>query len=141
MSIMYYSQDELNAANFASKPDKSDDRVLPPWCFCGNCREMPTDVEKLCCKDPNCMTKSNAHLHLLMEHVISSAIQQQQNPGENPSVFEIQRSKREAAYKKYANYKYGRLGKNIRKPLPSCVVWSVRALYPSPNDKYIGFKY
>ena len=122
-----------------------DDVEQPLWCCCGICREMPTDVEKLCCKDPNCMTKSNAHLHLIMEYVISSAIQRKQsprqNPGQNPGVFEVQRSKREAAYVKYANYIYGQLGKKNRKPLPSCVVWSIRALYPSPKGRYIGFKY
>ncbi len=22
----------------------------PDWCICGNCREMPTDAERLCCR-------------------------------------------------------------------------------------------
>ena len=28
----------------------------PDWCVCGRCREMPTDMEKVCCGFENCIS-------------------------------------------------------------------------------------
>ena len=30
---------------------------VPEWCVCGNCRNMPLEVEKLCCRQKNCDAK------------------------------------------------------------------------------------
>ena len=29
----------------------------PEWCVCGNCRNMPLEVEKVCCRKKNCDAK------------------------------------------------------------------------------------
>ena len=28
----------------------------PKWCICGNCKEMPTAQERVCCKRKNCLS-------------------------------------------------------------------------------------
>ena len=35
---------------------------------------------------------------------------------------------------------HNRLGKEVRKVIPPCAVWSIREKYPSANGSYIPFK-
>ena len=30
---------------------------VPEWCVCGNCRTMPLEAEKVCCRKKNCDAK------------------------------------------------------------------------------------
>ena len=36
--------------------------------------------------------------------------------------------------------RYGVLGKNARKVIPSCFVWAIRDSFPDPNGQYHGFE-
>eukprot|EP00795_Rhopilema_esculentum_P015960 gene15960-7292_t len=47
---------------------------------------------------------------------------------------------RKAAYRQFTLWKYGRLGRDNRRILPSCVVKIIREAYPSPDGQYMGFK-
>ena len=29
---------------------------IPDWCVCSKCRQMPMDIEKVCCEKENCMS-------------------------------------------------------------------------------------
>ncbi|VDH98283.1 Hypothetical predicted protein [Mytilus galloprovincialis] len=56
------------------EPPKPDQ---PSWCSCSNCREMPTQQERLCCKRQpmNCHSrlpnqKRQKHFHLLLQQII-----------------------------------------------------------------------
>jgi hypothetical protein len=46
---------------------------------------------------------------------------------------------RYAAYRTYAQVKYGYLGKGNRKPLPLCVTNGIRDTFPDPHSIYVGF--
>ncbi|KAJ8322412.1 hypothetical protein KUTeg_000037 [Tegillarca granosa] len=46
---------------------------------------------------------------------------------------------RYVAYKQLVRWCWGWLGKNIRIPLPSCVVRTIRDTFPCENDNYVGF--
>ncbi len=50
------------------------------------------------------------------------------------------KSYRFAAYRTYAQVKYGYLGKGNRKPLPICVTNGIRDNFPDPNSVYVGFR-
>ena len=147
----------LNDAKSHFKPIGILEHIPPPWCCCGNCKVMPKVEENICCENPNCITKSDAYLHLLAEHVVYSAISHKEeirkilkrknyHYGNLPnfkkkvwSVSFIRVGERRKLYQKYTAWAHGRLGIYNRKPIPSCVVWSVRATYPSPDGKYAGF--
>lgn len=46
---------------------------VPRWCFCTNCREMPSDVENKCCgmTEATCISKlPHMSLYILDEHVL-----------------------------------------------------------------------
>ena len=50
------------------------------------------------------------------------------------------RSYRFAGYKQYAWWIHNRLGKGVKKVIPSCALWSIRKKYPSADGSYIPFK-
>ena len=49
------------------------------------------------------------------------------------------RSFRFAGYKQYTWWVHNRLGKGVRKVIPSCAVWAIRNTYPAPDDTYVPF--
>ena len=50
------------------------------------------------------------------------------------------RSLRHAAYTQFVLWRHGRLGHNIRRVIPSCVVWRIRDRFPSPDNLYTGYQ-
>ena len=50
------------------------------------------------------------------------------------------RSYRFAVYKQFSWWIHNRLGKGVRKVIPSCALWSIREKYPSADGSYIPFK-
>ena len=38
-------------------PPSPPPQGTPGWCVCGRCREMPTDVERLCCSLHQCVSQ------------------------------------------------------------------------------------
>ena len=50
------------------------------------------------------------------------------------------RSYRYAAYRQFCWFIHSRLGKGVRKVIPSCVVSKIREVYPSEDGKYTGYK-
>ena len=49
------------------------------------------------------------------------------------------RAMRYAAYKAYTWWIHNRLGKGVRKVIPSCALWKIRNKYPSPDNLYTPF--
>ena len=112
----------------------------PNWCVCGNCREMDTPRENVCCRRRMCVTTfDNFHL-LCTEHaVLTVAIHNRADIYADPIDYSPG-SYRKAAYRQYILWVYGYLGQENRRIIPSCVIWSIRNWYPSPNGVYMGFK-
>ena len=44
-----------------------------------------------------------------------------------------------AAYKQFIWWVYGKLGRGVRKRIPSCVMWAIREIYPSGDGKYVPY--
>lgn len=42
-------QQSVHEESQPPEPGPSSHSQQPPWCVCGNCREMPTQEERLCC--------------------------------------------------------------------------------------------
>ena len=52
----------------------------------------------------------------------------------------VDRSYRLAAYRQFIHWTYSRLGRKIRRVIPSCVVAAVRHEFPEEDGVYTGFK-
>ena len=113
---------------------------VPEWCVCGNCHNMPLEVEKVCCRKKNYDAKKPRFKKLCLDpdylelSIKSSA--DIRNDRQNNST----RTFRKAAYRHYILDKHGYLGKGRRKVAPSCVVWEIREHFPSSSGIYMGFR-
>ena len=116
---------------------------IPSWCHCNRCRPMPTPEEQLCCRrrDGTCITISagqELNEVVLNERVLVVAI----HNANDLFAFNHQTSNdtlRNAAYRQYVLWKFGRLGAGNRVVIPSCVVWKIRTNFPSADGVYVGF--
>ena len=85
----------------------------PEWCVCGNCRNVPLEVEKLCCRKKNCDAKKPRFKKSVFGPSLSSTV-----------------SKKQCKRKRKAR----------RKVAPSCDVWKIREHYPFSTGIYMGLK-
>ena len=126
------------ASDSQSQPPYSE--PSPPWCKCGRCNEMPRSIENKCCKCKKCVTSQRRFQKICLDpEVLELCIKNRadiRNDSDNYSTSAF----RKAAYRQFILDKYGRLGKGNRKVASSCVVLTVRTVYPSPTGVYMGFK-
>ena len=47
---------------------------------------------------------------------------------------------RKAAYRQFALWRYGKLGRGNGRVIPSCAVLKIRDTYPAPHGRYMGFR-
>lgn len=136
-------QDILEAME---NPHHPAPQPMPPWCTFHNCKDMDTDIERLCCRQSpeNCISNmAYMHLYILDEGVLSFtwalwndllALQDGQEPGVD------QRQLRHTAYRQFVLWQHGRLGTGRRVFIPSCCVWKIRDTFPDPRSRYTGFR-
>ena len=114
-------------------------RATPPWCNCGKCEPMPSEVANVCCRLPICITTTEAFADAVLNgNVLAAAIRANENelPRHIPRA---NASFRFFAYKQFVLIHHGRLGAGNHVVVPSCVVLRMRLSYPNPDRIYRGF--
>ncbi|XP_033642419.1 uncharacterized protein LOC117302553 [Asterias rubens] len=119
----------------------------PGWCVCGHCREMPTDAERLCCRQvpQRCISTLAIMQHLVLDHHVLELARLHRNDmlgqNDNPPVEndEYNRRMRHSAYRQFVLWQHGRLGAGNRVTIPSCCVWKIRDTFPDRFGQYTGF--
>ena len=119
-------------------PDNNNQRI--PWCVCGKCQVMEQPIENVCCRKRPCICTTEFFTSVVLDtNVLSIAIVDRSDvyaddPDYSPASY------RKSAYRQWILWQHGYLGRANRRVVPSCVVWTVRNLYPSPDGRYLGFK-
>ena len=114
--------------DFGPEYPTGGDRV--PWCICGNCREMETPTENVCCRVAKCVTNFEHFLNICLDHA-HGAIHNRADIRADPIDYSPA-SYRKAAYRQFILWAHGYLGRGNRRVVPSCVVLAIRPMYPSP---------
>ena len=112
----------------------------PPWCTCGVCRPMATEEENKCCKKVKCVTSYVTFQNTCTDRdVLTMAFRARCDIRADEPNYSTN-SYRKAAYRQYILWRYKKLGKGNRKVCPSCVVLTIRNIYPANDGVYMGFK-
>ena len=115
---------------------------VPPWCNCGNCRVMPTQLENKCCctRKLPCMSTTPLFQQLVLDgNVLDIAMRYR----EDVLALDDHRNNenfRHMAYRQYILWQHGRLGQGNHRVVPSSCVLAIRSRYPSPNGVYTGYR-
>ena len=130
-------------------PPPSDPSASPQWCHCGRCREQPTEIENVCCLQPDCLGTTGEFrllcldksvLMLQRRHVSEMFNLKMEDEDPKNTNSRENRSWRHAAYKQYILWQLGYLGPKDRRVIPSCCVWEIRDCFPDQFGQYTGFK-
>uniref|UniRef100_A0A4W3JL13 P2X purinoreceptor 7 intracellular domain-containing protein n=1 Tax=Callorhinchus milii TaxID=7868 RepID=A0A4W3JL13_CALMI len=118
---------------------------IPDWCLCGLCREMLTDIEKVCCgkTEQHCISISSAMANLCLNEAVLQLMLNYRNElfGLHAFSNDSHNSElRHAAYRQYIMWQHGCLGTGNKRIIPSCCVWKIRAAFPDPKGSYSGFR-
>ena len=112
----------------------------PSWCTCSVCHPMPSEEENKCCGKVRCVTSYVTFQNTCTDRdVLVLAIWARcdiraEEPDYSTNSF------RKAAYRQYILWRYKKLGRGNRRVCPSCVVLTIRQLYPAEDGIYMGFK-
>ena len=119
------------------------------WCSCGNCLAMETDAESVCCKDEvpanmfqeeQCITLSESFAAVrLHREVLRATVCGLKNLRRDAINFE-NRTMRYASYRIFTWWVHNRLGRGVRRVIPSCAIWKIRHTFPEPNLVYVPFQ-
>lgn len=119
------------------------------WCKCNHCKVMNTHEESLCCKDEvpqeyfelkECIIENeDFKVVCLNEAVLKTTLNMLNNLRGNKIEYG-NISLRYAAYRQFTWWIHNRLGKGVRRVIPSCAIWAIRETYPDQNNIYIPFQ-
>ena len=112
----------------------------PDWCTCGICRPMATAEENKCCGKVRCVTSFVTFRNICTDRdvLILSIRARCDIRADEPNY--STNSYRKAAYRQYILWRYKKLGKGNRRVCPSCVVLTIRHVFPAEDGIYMGFK-
>ena len=120
------------------------------WCICGKCRRMETEDESKCCREPGevpgeyfgeheCITNNeNFQTVCLHNEVLKTTLFMLNNVRDGINI--SNQSTRYAGYRQYTWWVHNRLGKGVRKVIPSCAIWAIRDTYPETSNNYVPFQ-
>ncbi len=92
------------------------------WCICFSCVQMPTVDERVCCTKNQSVTKFHAFKEVCLDRDILEVNIKAQADHYAEDVEFTTNSYRKAPYRQFTLWKYGKLGYENRRVIPSCVV-------------------
>ena len=121
-------------------------------CVCNTCIDMNVEKETLCCvhslknhsnvfQGKECVTETRGFTLVCLEkEVLETALGAWHKlVGEKKNL--CNRSYRFMAYKQYIWWIYGKLGKDNRMRIPTCVLYKIRKTFPASDNIYVPFSF
>ena len=152
------SSENITSSNDATSENKNDHlgRVgNKDGCKCGQCKREIQEIDSLCCTEvpaiiedkfegKKCITLGHEFKLLclnktILKNVLVGLHETRGDPLENDNDLQS-RPLCFAASKQYIWWMFRHLGKRNRRVISSCVVWSIRKLFPEVNRQYTRFK-
>ena len=135
--------DILNRRNSSGVPDPqppSFGHVVPEWCKCGRCRQMPKEKERKCCKRRHCLTLDQSFSEICLNStILEIAVNARSDIRvEQPNLGH--RNLRHTGYRQFVMWQHGPLGAGNRVVIPSCCVWRIRTQFSSADNNYTGYR-
>ena len=107
------------------------------WCICGKCRRMETEDESKCYREPGevpgeyfgeheCITNNENFQTVCLHNEVLKTTLFMFNNVIGDDINTSNRSMRYAGYRQYTWWVHNRLGKGVRKVIPSCAIWAIR---------------
>ncbi|XP_041420024.1 P2X purinoceptor 7-like [Xenopus laevis] len=140
-------EEEENASQLNQKRVGKTD-----WCLCGNCTAMNTQKESTCCQEEpaiQALIPDQCSCIIQWDRVTNDILNKERadwaykitnfKQKKKPKQAAYMRGIRRAAYRSFTTWVYGYLGTGNRKVIPSCIVTAIRAAFPDPKGKYVGF--
>jgi hypothetical protein len=130
------------------------------WCQCGECCEMDSDEQSVCCAEfenikicmqhYTCVSKNPSFPKLILDMEVlnvsrqilgtktKSKWKQKMLHADNP----LNKTWRYVAYRQFVSWinAWKPIGYKNRVVIPSCVVKNIRQIFPEGDEKYVGFK-
>ncbi|PFX13034.1 P2X purinoceptor 7 [Stylophora pistillata] len=128
----------LQKKNAPPPPPPSPGDNSPVWCKCNACRPMPNEIENVCCKRVTCITRFQAFNNICLDRdSLEVCIRACCDIRADEFNFSME-GFRKSAYRQFVLWRFGKLGRGNRRVVPSCVVLSIRRIYPSADGQYMG---
>lgn len=138
--------DVMSLMEVPPHPDPVPDPAALHWCTCQNCREMDTDIERVCCRQSlqHCISLMAYMQYYILDEGVLRLARAAWNDifalSDNPEPGLEQRQFRHATYRQFVLWQHGRLGVGNRVVIPSCCVWKIRDTFPDPRAHYTGYR-
>ena len=155
------SSDSASESNILPDELSSDDKDdanrrsgNKEWSQCGTCKKEIREIDCLCCQkvaaisddkfeSQKCITLSQQFKTLCLEKLVLKNLLVGLHETRGDLLEKdgklSNRSLCFAAHKQFIWWIFERSGKNNRRVIPSCVVWTIRKLYPEANGQYVRF--
>ncbi|XP_057299383.1 P2X purinoceptor 7-like [Hydractinia symbiolongicarpus] len=123
--------------------------AVSTWCKCGNCTLKPTERElesfdSYELSESGCIISyvNFAPIILLKENLWTALVGMHDCESSYlpPKDNVPNKAYRYAAYRQFTWWVHVRLGKSVRRVIPSCVVNKIQDTFPPPDNIYTGFK-
>jgi hypothetical protein len=128
------------------------------WCTCNMCSVMPDDKQSICCNENDeILKKKNNNLQCIRVHeAFERTILNQEALNVLRYMLSLyekdvvklnnlrsisNKSWRYLAYRQFWSWinSWKKLGRNVRFPIPACVVQAIRETWPEDDNNYVGY--
>ena len=135
-----YTEEELEVREQVVSSSRQSGGPETDCCLCGIWTFLQNEPVNVCCRDTQiAVEKMDLQMCITLTEDFKLAlgtwhIQQGENRRMNNENFRF------IAYRQYIGWIHGRLGRNRRKQVPSCVLKAIRKAFPSPDNRYVPFR-